>query len=69
MQCCLEIEQGANGVLAHLSAVPADRRSKLMSNPLAQVAVALWTSRELEELGRVAESVGFADDAPRRTAA
>ena len=57
----LEVEQGANGVLAHLSAVPSSHPSRLLQFRLSRLALEAWTAHELAVLGRGAES---ADSAP-----
>jgi hypothetical protein len=53
----LEVEQGANGVLAHLSAVPSPNAFRPLSSRLSRLALEPWTARELAALGRGAESV------------
>ena len=58
----LEVEQGANGVLAHLSAVPSPHALRLLKSRLSWFALEAWTSRELIALGRGAESA----DSPTR---
>jgi hypothetical protein len=57
----LEVEQGANGVLAHLSALPSSHLSRLLRFRLSRLALEAWTAHELAVLGRGAES---ADSAP-----
>jgi hypothetical protein len=56
----LEVEQGANGVLAHLSALPSWHHSSVLPSRLSRLALEAWTAHELAVLGRGAES---ADDA------
>ena len=57
----LEVEQGANGVLAHLSALPSSHPSGRPPSRLSRLALEAWTAHELAVLGRGAES---ADSAP-----
>jgi hypothetical protein len=52
---CLEVEQGANGVLAHLSAAPAAGPLRKVPPPLRRLALRAWAGRELAQLARVAE--------------
>lgn len=53
---CLEVEPGANGVLAHLSAAPARGPSGRLPPPIPPLALRAWTARELASLARVAET-------------
>jgi hypothetical protein len=54
----LEVEQGANGVLAHLSADLSPPASRLLPSRLSKLALEAWTAHELAALGRRAESAG-----------
>ena len=54
----LEVEQGANGVLAHLSADLSPPASRLLPSRLSKLALEAWTAHELAALGRGAESAG-----------
>lgn len=54
----LEVEQGANGVLAHLSADLSPPASGLLPTRISKLALAAWTAHELAALGRGAESAG-----------
>ena len=57
LDCWLEIEQGANGVLAHLSAAPAPGTTwPLPSRRVSRIALEAWTAHELAVLARGAES-------------
>ena len=51
----LEVEQGANGVIAHLSAVPSQRAFSPLPPRLCRLALEAWTAHELAALGRGAE--------------
>jgi hypothetical protein len=50
----LEVERGATGVLAHLSAQVLEPRSR--PAPLSSLALHAWSGRELATLAREAES-------------
>lgn len=52
---CLEVEQGANGILAHLSAGPIAGWATRMPGTLQRLALHTWTDRELAELARAVE--------------
>lgn len=52
---CLEVEQGANGILAHLSAGPIAGRTTRMPGSIQRLALQTWTDRELAELARAVE--------------
>ena len=54
----LEVEQGANGVLAHLSAVLSPRGFGILPSPLSRLALEAWTAHKLASLSRGAESAG-----------
>ena len=54
LRCCLEVEQGANGVLAHLSAKPATATTWPLA-VLSRLAVEAWIAHELSILARNAE--------------
>jgi hypothetical protein len=56
----LEVEQGANGVLAHLSALPSWHPSRRLPSRLSRLALEAWTAHELAVLGRGAESANSA---------
>ena len=56
----LEVEDGANGVLAHLSAVPSPHPFRLLPSRLSRLALEAWIAHELAALGRGAESGGLA---------
>jgi hypothetical protein len=53
----LEIEQGANGVLAHLSAAASPEPRHSVPARLSGLVLELWASRELAALARTAEAV------------
>jgi len=59
--CCLSVEGGANGALAHLTtSLPArqgasSRRTPL-PRPLVQLALSSWSHRKLVGLARLAEA-------------
>lgn len=57
LRCCLEVEQGANGVLVHLSAVPATDPTWPPAAMVSRLAVEAWIARELTILARDAETV------------
>jgi hypothetical protein len=63
----LEVEQGANGVLAHLSAIPSPPASRPLTSRLSRLALEAWTAHELAALSRGAESAG-SDHGPRAAA-
>ena len=52
---CLEVEQGANGTLAHLSAGPVTGPATRLPRPLQRLALRTWTDRELAGLARAVE--------------
>jgi hypothetical protein len=56
LDCWLEIEQGANGVLAHLTVAPTSDTTWPLSSRLSRIAVEAWTAHELTALARGAES-------------
>ena len=53
--CCLCVDQGTNGSLAHLTATAAPRRS-LLPKPLVRLAVSSWSYRKLVGLAKIAEA-------------
>ena len=55
----LEVERGATGVLAHLSAQVLEPR--LHPAPLSALALHAWSGRELATLAREAESADVAE--------
>ena len=55
LDCWLEVEQGANGVIAHLSAVPSPHAFSPLPPRLCQLALEAWIAHELAALGRGAE--------------
>ncbi|HKN42784.1 MAG TPA: hypothetical protein VJW23_02585 [Propionibacteriaceae bacterium] len=59
--CCLSVEGGANGALAHLTtSLPARKgassRSRALPRPLVQLALSSWSHRKLVGLARLAEA-------------
>ena len=52
---CLEVEPGANGVLAHLSAAPARGPIRRFPPVIPPLALRAWTARELASLARTVE--------------
>ena len=56
LSCCLVIEPGANGVLAHLSAEPLDRRGPSLPEPVSRLASEVWAAHELAAMARGAET-------------
>lgn len=52
---CLEVEQGANGTLAHLSAGAVSGPVTRLPRPLQRLALGAWTGRELAGLARAVE--------------
>lgn len=63
---CLEVEQGANGILAHLSAGPVAGRATRLPHRLQRLALRPWTDRELAELARAVEHQADAPAVTRR---
>jgi hypothetical protein len=55
LRCCLEVEQGANGVLAHLSAQPMPDTTSPLAVLVSRLAVERWIAHELSVLARSAE--------------
>ena len=53
---CLEVEQGANGVLAHLSAVAVAGPMTRLPRSVGRFALQAWTGVELHGLAKVTES-------------
>jgi hypothetical protein len=53
---CLELEPGANGVLAHLSADAAAGPLHRLPRPLCRLALRSWSGRHLTRLARAAEA-------------
>jgi hypothetical protein len=56
IDCCLEVEQGANGVLAHLSAMPASDQPWPLPGPVTDLVVRMWTARRLAKLANAVEA-------------
>jgi hypothetical protein len=56
LDCWLEIEPGANGVLAHLSAAPSPGATWPLPSRLSRIVLEAWTARELAALARGAET-------------
>ena len=59
--CCLSVEGGANGALAHLTtSLPARQgassRRRALPRPLVQLALSSWSHRKLVGLARLAEA-------------
>ncbi len=52
---CLEVEPGANGVLAHLTVEPVSGRLTLLPPAVQQLALKAWTERQMTVLARAAE--------------
>jgi hypothetical protein len=57
--CCLCVDQGASGSLAHLTAT-APRRRRALPKSLVRLALSSWSHRKLAGLARRAEA-HFAD--------
>jgi len=55
LRCCLEVEEGANGVLAHLSAQPIPDPTSPLAVLVSRLAVEPWIAHELSILARDAE--------------
>jgi hypothetical protein len=52
--CCLYVDQGANGSLAHLTATAS--RPGVLPKPLLRLAVSSWSYRKLVGLAKIAEA-------------
>ena len=52
---CLEVEQGANGALAHLTAAPVAGPLLRLPDGVQRLALLPWTERELTALARAVE--------------
>ena len=52
--CCLSVDQGANGAVAHFAATA--RHRQVLPKPLVQLALSTWSHRKLLDLARVAEA-------------
>jgi hypothetical protein len=52
--CCLSVDQGANGAVAHLTATARPRRR--LPKPLVQLALSSWSYRQLVGLAKIAEA-------------
>ena len=63
--CCLEVEQGANGVLAHLSVKPTTDTTWRLAMLVSRLAVDAWVAHELSILARDAETVSRLHPADR----
>jgi hypothetical protein len=53
--CCLAVDQGASGAVAHFTAT-APPRQRALPRPLVQIALSSWSYLELADLARVAEA-------------
>jgi hypothetical protein len=53
--CCLAVDQGANGAVAHFTAT-APPRQRVLPRPLVQIALSSWSYLELADLARIAEA-------------
>jgi len=53
--CCLSVDLGANGAVAHLTATAPLRRG-VLPQPLLRLALSSWSYRKLLGLARVAEA-------------
>ena len=53
---CLEVEPGANGVLAHLSAATVEGRMTRLPAAVQRLALQRWTGHVLAVLARAVES-------------
>jgi hypothetical protein len=53
--CCLCVDQGVNGSLAHLTAT-APRRRGVLPKPLVRLALSSWSHHKLAGLARMAEA-------------
>jgi hypothetical protein len=60
VEWCLEVEPGANGALAHLSASLAAGRMARLPARLQRLALRRWTGHELAVLAREVERTGAA---------
>ena len=58
--CCLSVEGGANGALAHLTAThltgTAAPQRGVLPKPLVRLALSSWSHRKLVELAKIAEA-------------
>jgi hypothetical protein len=52
--CCLSVDQGANGAVAHLTATASPQRR--LPKPLLRLALSSWSYRQLVGLARIAEA-------------
>ena len=62
--CCLAVDQGANGAVAHFTAT-APPRQRVLLQPLLQIALSSWSYLELADLARIAEA--YVVDVPDRS--
>jgi hypothetical protein len=53
--CCLSVDKGANGAVAHLTATAPHRRG-VLPGPLVRLALSSWSHRKLLGLAKVAET-------------
>jgi hypothetical protein len=60
---CLEVEPGANGVLAHLSAALVTGRLARLPRTVQRLALRRWTEHELAGLARAVEGGSTAVEA------
>lgn len=53
--CCLSVDHGANGAIAHLIAT-AHHRRKVLPRPLIRIALSSWSHRKLVGIAKIAEA-------------
>jgi hypothetical protein len=53
--CCLSVDRGATGAVAHLTATAPLRRG-VLPRPLVRLALSSWSHRKLLDLAKVAET-------------
>jgi hypothetical protein len=53
--CCLSVDRGATGAVAHLTAT-APLRRRVLPGPLVRLALSSWSHRKLVGLAKVAET-------------
>jgi hypothetical protein len=61
--CCLAVDQGAQGAVAHFTAT-APPRKRVLPKPVVRIALSSWSYLKLAGLARIAEAhhVDLADD-------